>query len=81
VIAPLTIKGKTFQVTRQVTGGDSRDRVYWRATSQQPITLNDAADVQATCGYNSAGYGFFSFTCRTTDKGFQATWHCLASAD
>jgi hypothetical protein len=57
-------------------------RIYFESTiSKTPISYDDAQDAQARAGKHPAGYGFFGFSCKAVEGGYQATWNCSASCD
>lgn len=57
-------------------------RIHWESTvSTTEITSAQAEDAQTRAGYSPFGYGFFSFTCKKVDGGYQATWTCSTSCD
>ncbi len=56
--------------------------MYWKATCQEYFALEDAGDIQSMCGFDPAGYGFFSFTLRRVNEFlFVAEWRCQTSCD
>jgi hypothetical protein len=77
VIAPINLNGNTFQVTRKVAGKD----IAWTAECPDWFQLQDAADLQTICGYDTRGYSFFSFRMVKVSGVYKATWESLASCD
>jgi hypothetical protein len=80
VITPLALNGKTFQVTRKVAGKD----IAWTAECSEVFQLQDAADLQTMCGYDTRGYGFYSFRLTAIaafPARYKATWQSSASSD
>ena len=83
MIAPITLSnGKTFEITRRAEGSGLKGTIYWKAICKEAVTMEDAADLQRICGYDSAGYGFSTFTIfRTVNARYAARWSCSTSSD
>lgn len=56
-------------------------QIDFRASSEDPITEDQAIEAQITAGYMPQGYGFYDFKVTRKEEGYEATWNCFASAD
>lgn len=78
----MTAKSKITASSVSPRAGGVSSRIHWVSSiSPTEITSQEAEDAQAEAGYHPLGYGFFGFSCKPVDGGFQATWTCAASCD
>lgn len=58
-----------------------RSTIQFSASSDRPITEQEAMEAQNRLGYHPMGYGFYGFDGECVDNRYTVTWCCHASCD